>query len=40
MLLDLPFPDPLVRGPAPDPDPALSHKGVDRTEIMPEKVKF
>ncbi len=36
MFLGLPDPDPLVRGmnPDPDPDPSLSHKGVQRTEIM------
>jgi hypothetical protein len=34
--LGLPDPDPLVRGtdPAPDLDPAVSHKGVEPTEIM------
>ncbi len=30
--LGLPDPDPLVR--CPDPDPYLSHKGVEQTEIM------
>jgi hypothetical protein len=27
-------PDPLVRGKDPDPAPFLSHKGVERNEIM------
>ncbi len=38
MFLDLPDPDPLVRGMDPDPapnlDPSLSHKGVERNEKM------
>ncbi len=34
MFLGLPDPDSLVRGMAPDPDPSLSHKGLERTEIM------
>ncbi len=36
--LDLPDPDPLVRGT--DPDPFLSRKGVERTEIMLAKLNF
>ncbi len=36
MFLGLPDPDPLVRGmdPAPDPEPSLFSKNVERTEIM------
>ncbi len=35
MVLDLPDPDPLVRGTAPDPDPSLFfYKCVELTEIM------
>jgi hypothetical protein len=30
-------PDPLVKVADPDPDPSLSHKCVERTEIMPAK---
>jgi hypothetical protein len=39
MFLGLPDPDldPLVRGTDPAPDPFLSHKCVERTEIMPAK---
>ncbi len=32
MFLDLPDPDPLLRGLDPDPDPHFSHTGVERTE--------
>jgi hypothetical protein len=35
-----PDPDPLVRGADPDPDRSLSHKYVERTEIMPAKQNF
>jgi hypothetical protein len=35
MFLGLPDPDPLVRGA--DPDPSLSHKCIERAEIMPAK---
>ncbi len=34
MFLALPDPDPLVRGTDLAPDPPLSHKDVERTEIM------
>jgi hypothetical protein len=39
MVLGLPDPDPLVRGTIPDSDPdsSLSHRCVERTEIMPAK---
>ncbi len=36
--LDLPDPDPFVRGT--DPDPFLSRKGVERTEIMLAKLNL
>ncbi len=41
MFLCLPDLDPLVRGmdPASDPDPSISHKGVERMEIMLAKLK-
>jgi hypothetical protein len=34
MFLGLPDPDPLVRGTDLDPDPSLSYKWFERTEIM------
>ncbi len=34
MFLCLPHPDPLVRGMDPDPDPSISQKGVEQTEIL------
>ncbi len=37
MFLDLPDPDPVVRGADPDPDLPFSHKCVERTEIMTAK---
>ncbi len=37
MFLGLSDPDPLVRGTDPDPDPSLSRKSAERTEIMPAK---
>jgi hypothetical protein len=42
MFLGLQDPDPVVRGIGMDPipDPSLSHKGVERTEIMLVKIKF
>ncbi len=35
MFSGLPDPDPVIRDADPDPDPSLSHKCVERTEIMP-----
>jgi hypothetical protein len=37
-----PDPDPLVRGADPDlaPDPSFSHKCLERTEIMLDKIEF
>jgi hypothetical protein len=39
MFLGLPDPDPLVRGTDLDPDPSVSYKWVERTEIMLAKEK-
>jgi hypothetical protein len=33
-----PDPDPLVRGMALDPDPSLSHKGIEQIKVMQNKI--
>ncbi len=46
LFLGLPDPDPLVRGANPDPaldpapDPSLSHKCLERTDLILEKTEF
>jgi hypothetical protein len=42
MFLSLPDPDldPLVRGTDPAPNPSISHKCLERTELMLDKIEF